>query len=89
MPWGLDARSSSIRPEASDRSYPRPRRGWFTSKSPIDETELPLTKIVAQNSTFSTAGKAPLFRVDGQGHDGSIERPVSTGQRKRLPTIRS
>jgi hypothetical protein len=50
-----------------DHTLARAKGGLVHLESTIDETELPLTEIVAQNSTFSTAGQAPLFRVDGQG----------------------
>ncbi|MGO8898615.1 MAG: protein kinase domain-containing protein [Isosphaeraceae bacterium] len=50
-----------------DHALARTRGGLVYLESTLEETELPLTDIEAENSIFSTAGQAPLFRVDGQG----------------------
>ncbi len=53
-----------------DHALARTRGGLVYLESTLEETELPLTEIDAENSIFSTAstaGQAPLFRVDGQG----------------------
>src|SRR5271165_2295835 len=50
-----------------DHALARARGGLVYLESTLEETELPLTNIEAESSIFSTAGQAPLFRVDGQG----------------------
>ena len=50
-----------------DRSLALTKGGLVHLESPVNQTDLPLTEIVAENSIFSTAGQEPLFRVDGQG----------------------
>lgn len=50
-----------------DHTLARTRGGLVYLESTLEETELPLTDIEAESSIFSTAGQAPLFRVDGQG----------------------
>jgi hypothetical protein len=50
-----------------DHALARTRGGLVYLESTLEETELPLTDIEAESSIFSTAGQAPLFRVDGQG----------------------
>jgi len=49
-----------------DHALARTRGGLVYLESTLEETELPLTYIEAESSIFSTAGQAPLFRVDGQ-----------------------
>ena len=49
-----------------DHALARTRGGLVYLESTLEETELPLTSIEAESSIFSTAGQAPLFRVDGQ-----------------------
>ncbi len=62
-----------------DQALARVRGGLVYLESTLEETELPLTDIEAENSIFSTAGQEPLLRLDGQGpmdrlHDRIIWR---------------
>ena len=50
-----------------DHTLARTRGGLIYLESTLEETELPLTDVEAESSIFSTAGQAPLFRLDGQG----------------------
>jgi serine/threonine-protein kinase len=50
-----------------ERALARTRGGLIFLESTPDEKELPRTEIEAGLSIFTTAGAAPLFRVDGQG----------------------
>jgi eukaryotic-like serine/threonine-protein kinase len=65
-----------------DRTLALTRGGLVHLESTVNETELPLTEIVAEDSIFSTAGQAPLFRVDGQGQmEGLRDRIVWKAER--------
>jgi len=55
-----------------DHTLARCRDGLVYLESTLEETELPVADITTRNSIFSTAGQAPLFRVDGQGQMESL-----------------
>jgi serine/threonine-protein kinase len=58
-----------------DHTVARTSGGLVHLESTVNEAELPRAEIVAETSTFSTAGQGPLFRVDGQGQmDGLRDR---------------
>jgi len=55
-----------------DHTLAHCRDGLVYLESTLEETELPVADITSRNSIFSTAGQAPLFRVDGQGQIESL-----------------
>jgi serine/threonine-protein kinase len=55
-----------------DHTLARCRDGLVYLDSTLEEAELPAADITARSSIFSTAGQAPLLRVDGQGQMESL-----------------
>jgi serine/threonine-protein kinase len=55
-----------------DHTLARCRDGLVVLESTLEEPGLPVADITARSSIFSTAGQAPLFRVDGQGQMESL-----------------
>jgi hypothetical protein len=65
-----------------EHTLARSKAGLVYLEGTIEDPELPLTDIGAQNSIFSTAGLAPLLRVDGQGQlEGLRDRIVWKGEK--------
>ena len=71
-----------------DRSLISARGGLVYLESSLEESELPLTVVEASNSIFSTAGLAPLLRVDGQGQAERLRDRILY-KAERSPTTRS
>ncbi|MBV8486973.1 MAG: hypothetical protein JO161_01720, partial [Planctomycetaceae bacterium] len=55
-----------------DHTLARCRDGLVYLEGTLEETELPIADITTRDSIYSTAGQAPLIRVDGRGQMESL-----------------